>query len=235
MILHLCYKEMKMKLFTDSNLDQTKYRCLPGSIITLEGLIGAGKSTLGIALESYLKSIGLEAKFFPEYVCKPLLNQYIANMPKYAYPFQIIMLQKRFEIYHRAHEYSLTGGIAIVDRSLIGDYTFAKMQHDSGHISDSEMEVYLEIMRGEKTIEPTSIIYLDCKPDIAFNRMINRGIISEQNGYQLKYFIELNTAYQNTLEETAHNIIRIDWNEKRSTEDPRELSKPILDKIRDQL
>ena len=218
-----------MKLFTSVNPDQDKYRRLAGSIITLEGLIGVGKSTLGLLLEKYLNCIGINTKFFPEYICEPLLNQYIGNMDKYAYSFQIIMLQKRLDIYQRAHEYALGGGIAIVDRSLIGDYTFAKMQHKNGSISDSEMDVYTQIMKNEKTIEPTYILYLDCQPQTAFTRMISRGNQGEQDGYKLEYFEDLKRIYFEVIEDSDHTIHIIDWNQNQKVE--QDQVKYVLDQI----
>ena len=68
------------------------YRPLIGSSILLEGSIGVGKSTVGKSLEKFFKNIGLKARFYPEYVNEPLLNQYISDMNKYAYSFQLIML-----------------------------------------------------------------------------------------------------------------------------------------------
>ena len=219
-----------MKLFTNTNSEQTKYRCLIGSIIALEGLIGAGKSTLGLCLETYLKKIGINARFFPEYVCEPLLDQYIKNMSKYAYSFQIIMLQKRLEIYNQAHQFALAGGISIVDRSLIGDYTFAHMQHTNGYISNLEMNVYMQIMNKENLIEPSVVIYLKCDPQIAYQRMINRGNVGERNGYSLEYFQNLNESYQETIQGSSHTILTIDWNQSRETDS--KMATDILDSLR---
>ena len=230
MIDYFSLSFIKMKVFSITNLEQTKYRCLAGSIITLEGLIGVGKSTLGISLENYLNKIGIKARFFPEYLCEPLLKQYISDMKKYSYSFQIIMLQKRLEIYQKAHQYSLTGGIAIVDRSLIGDYTFAKMQNQAGFISSEEMEVYLSIMNQEITIEPTNIIFLDCLPEVAYQRMIGRGNQAEKKGYSIDYFEKLSEAYQKTLKKTFHKVTKIDWN--FPLENNEGISKIVLDKLK---
>ena len=220
-----------MKVFTQKNQAQTRYRCLIGSIVCIEGLIGVGKSTLGLSLEEYFNSIGIKCKFFPEYLCKPLLDQYISDMKKYAYPFQVIMLIQRLNIYNQAHAYSLSGGISIIDRSLMGDFTFAKMQRDNDNITQSEFETYARIMYSENTIEPNAILYLNCQPEVAFDRMMKRGISSEMNGYTLDYFKQLDNSYIKCINNCDHNIIKVDWNEDRDTQS-KTLAIEIIEQLR---
>ncbi len=218
-----------MKLFTKSNEVHNKYRSFFGSIIVLEGVIGVGKSTLGIALEKYFTQLGLSAKFYPEHVYHPLLEQYISDMKKYYYPFQLHMLENRMRIYKEAYQFSLTGGIAIVDRSIIGDLTFAQMQLKAGFIDQTEFEMIKRVMRDTKCPEPTVVLYLHCTPEVAFERMLKRGIESEKNGYTMEYFTKLNYNYENVIHECDHNILKIDWNtDKESQENASE----IVEKLR---
>ncbi len=221
-------------MFTDPNYHQGKYRMLVGHMIVIEGIIGVGKSTLGQSLERFLQSIGIKAKFFPEFMSKPLLDQYIEKMEKYAYPFQIIMLRERIHIYHQAHQFSLSGGISIIDRSVFGDYTFAKMQYQNGLISDDEFKIYSQILRDEKLIEPNIIVYLDVSPAVAFKRMLNRGIKSEKEGYTIDYFTKLHQCYYSTIEQVKCPIIKVDWSKDiQCQEDEQCLF--ILDQIKNRL
>ena len=83
-----------------------KYESLRYGIYTIEGIIGVGKTTLGKSLEKFLNERGIKTKFYPEYVNKDLLDQYIKNMKQYAYSFQLVMLFKRLEIYREAVRFS---------------------------------------------------------------------------------------------------------------------------------
>lgn len=134
-------------MFADRHSDFDKLKYLKGGIYTIEGIIGVGKTTLGRSAERYLNNIGLKEKFYPEYVNKELLAQYIGNMKRYAYSFQMIMLCKRIEIYREAERLAETGGVALIDRSIIGDMTFARMQKDNGNFTEDEWNIYLSLMK----------------------------------------------------------------------------------------
>ena len=188
-----------------------KYYKLRGMTIIIEGLIGTGKSTAGYSLTRWLNCNGIRAQYFPEYRNNRLLDQYIKNMPKYAYAFQIFMLQQRLHIYSEAKRFSELGGISIIDRSLLGDYTFAKMQKQKGYFTIDEWNVYISLMEHDSKIEPDIIMYLHCSPEISFNRMKLRGIKSEVGGYTIEYFNDLHKAYESTMAEITHEIHKVSW------------------------
>ena len=189
-----------------------KWNCLKGNIITLEGLIGVGKSTAGRSITNYLSGLGFDVVFFPEFMHKPLLEQYLQNMSKYAYSFQVIMVRERLRIYEKAQEVANRGGVAIVDRSLIGDIAFAVMQLQDEIISYSEFEVYISLISEAKITEPTVTLYLECGANEAFQRMVNRNHSKEVDSYQLEYFQKLERAYQETLKEATPPMVKVNWN-----------------------
>lgn len=43
------------------------------------------------------------------------------------------MLCKRIELYRTAERFAAIGGIALIDRRIIDDITFARMQRDNGN------------------------------------------------------------------------------------------------------
>ena len=199
-------------IYVNRNIDYKKYRKLRGTIYALEGSVGTGKSTMGRSIEKKLQDSGLKAKYYPEYRNNLLLNQYLKDMKRYAYSFQMFMLMKRLEIYRDAYKFSLKGGISIIDRSLLGDRTFARMLHIMGYITDEDWLVYNDVLLSEAYPEPDCIIYLDCKPEKSYSRMVSRGIESETTSYTLDYFKSLNDAYMESIEETSHSVRIIDWN-----------------------
>jgi deoxyadenosine/deoxycytidine kinase len=200
-------------MFASRHPQYDQYRPLIGGVFTIEGIIGVGKSTLGRSLEDHLNMIGLRAKFFPEYVNHELLEQYIGDMKKYAYAFQMIMLCKRIEIYREAERHAKKGGIALIDRSIIGDMTFARMQKDNGNFTQDEWEKYLSLMKSEIQLTPTASIYLRCTSQTSLDRVKLRGIVSEIGGYTTEYMEQLNAAYEKSIAE-CNNVrhVIIDWN-----------------------
>ena len=219
-------------VYNDFNANQVVNRSLRGSIIVIEGLIGAGKSTLGKGLAEYLNRIGIKARFFPEFVNHDLLGLYIGDMEKYAFPFQAIMVKERLAIYQKAAEYSATGGISIIDRSLIGDLTFAKMQKDKEFFTEKEWLTYNSLLKNDDNITPSILIYLECQPQKAFDRMKKRSHESEVDGYTLGYFEDLDKAYKETLnsEEVEEILCSIDWNVDRKITD--KVCTEVLTKVR---
>lgn len=200
-------------MFTSRHPLYEKYKSLKGGRFTIEGIIGVGKTTFGKSAEAFLNSIGLSAKFYPEYVNKDMLAQYIADMKKYAYAFQMVMLCKRIEIYREAERFAATGGIALIDRSLIGDMTFAKMQKDNGNFTEDEWRIYLSFIRQETQLTPTASLYLRCTPVTSMDRVAQRGIEAEVKGYTIGYMNQLHAAYEKSILECSNvKHIYLDWN-----------------------
>ena len=201
-------------MFASRNPSYDRFKSLRGSVFTLEGIIGVGKTTLGRSLEKYLDEIGISAKFFPEYVNKRLLGQYIGDMKRYAYSFQMIMLCKRIEIYRDAERFAATGGVAIIDRSIIGDKTFARMQKDNGNFTDDEWETYLSFIRQEIQLTPSASVFLRCTAKTSMDRVKQRGIEAEVNGYTSEYMDQLHAAYDVSIAECINvRHLIVEWND----------------------
>ena len=201
-------------MFVTRKPEYEKFKSLKGSVFTIEGIIGVGKTTLGKSLELYLNNIGLSAKFFPEYFNKKLLGQYIGNMKRYAYSFQMIMLCKRIEIYREAEKFAATGGIALIDRSIIGDMTFARMQKDNGNFTEDEWSTYLSLMNQEIQLTPTASVYLRCTAETSLRRVVKRGIEAEIKGYTPNYMQQLRDAYETSIHE-CNNVrhVCLEWDD----------------------
>lgn len=210
-----------------------KFQSLRASIIIVEGVIGVGKTTFGRSTAAFLSSLGFKAQFFPEFVNETLLKQYIGDMAKYAYSFQLFMLTKRLEIYKEAQRFADGGGIAVVDRSLPGDMAFAKMQHTNGNITDEEWKVYLSLAEQDSQLEPRAVIFLDCSPEKSLERTHNRGNKAETSGYTLDYMKQLSVAYKAVVEQLKCSLVRVDWNEDRNVTNNRLSNDDIVNILED--
>lgn len=222
-------------MFTPRHPLYNKYKSLIGGIYTLEGLIGVGKTRLGMSIVNFLNTIGLNAQFFPEYVNKDFLDEYINDMPRYSYAYQLMMLCKRIDIYKEAEQFSKLGGIAVIDRSLIGDMTFARMQKEKGFFTETNWKNYLSMAADEIQLAPTASVYLSCTTETSLGRVRKRGVEAEIKGYSPEYMDDLRSAYETSIAEctTVKHII-VDWNQNIPIVDgllTEECVRSILDRI----
>lgn len=213
---------------------------LRGSVIGVEGIIGAGKTTFSTSIVEYLKRLGLKVKLFREYINHTLLKQYIDDMKKYSYMYQIMIFMKRLETYKKALKYAQSGGVSIIDRTSIGDYAFALMQKEEGNISPKEWEIYNKVIKEESTIKPTLIVNLDVEPKVAFHRMTSRGKKEEVSGYTLKYFDSLKGSYVKTYSLLCSQkgyLITFDWKDspRRVVNTEGKLSDSVCERILDKI
>lgn len=219
-----------MTLFSIENATKNSDE-IHSPVIILEGNISSGKTTLGNRLVEYLNYNGYNARFFEEYRNDELLNQYIYDMKRYAFPFQLFMLRKRIQIYKEAYNFSDNGGISIIDRSIFGDYAFCKCQLKSGNITIEEFHEYESILKSEALIRPHLIVYLDCDTSTCSERIKKRGIKSEIDGYDEKYLHNIEENYKDVITEHIipfHKFIIIDNRKENKVENIVEIIKSSL-------
>lgn len=198
------------------------------SIICIDGVVGAGKTTLG---EMVAKEFALE--FFREPVDdNPLLDKFYYDQKRYSFPLQVYFLNKRFRMLKQASQ--LTG--CVMDRSIYGDVIFAKLLMLGGHMSSEEFALYEELLHNmlEHVSRPRLMVYLDITTDNAISRIKERGRDYEQivprdywealNHHYSVYFKHYNFSELLTID--ANNL---DW--RKSKED----LQYVLDLIDDKL
>lgn len=203
-------------------------------IVTIEGSVGVGKTTLG---KSLIRYINQHAEFEnQDYYAEPfnqqMLEQFLSDPKKYAYTFQLYMLNRRQTIYALAQ---VKNNDCIIDRSLAGDYVFANVQHKKGNITDSEFEVYQQIFDEFAPYKPDVIIFLKTSTEVAMSRIRSR----DRNGecvYTPEYIEELTREYEYTLKTQYPNtkIHYVDWSSPQELENgylPDEVCKNILTSI----
>lgn len=158
------------------------------NIICIEGVVGAGKTTLG---ELLAKELSIE--FFQEpYIDNPFLDKFYSNKERYSLLSQMYFLNKRIEIIEEASK--LNG--CIMDRSIYGDYLFAKMHLKNKFMTEDEFSLYHSFW--EKLISvrtnPILIIYLETSVENAMRKIKERGREFEL-GVEKEYWSSLNEEY----------------------------------------
>jgi deoxyadenosine/deoxycytidine kinase len=163
-------------------------------MIVIDGVVGAGKSTL--------MSILAEEKGYIPYeepvVNNPILDKFYGNRERYSFPLQIFFLNERFKLIKRASQQEK----AVLDRSIYGDIIFAKMLRDNREMTEEEFRIYLDLFRNmiEYCQPPKLMIYLEISPEEAMKRIAKRGRPYEQT-VEKEYWIKLNQNYREYFEQ----------------------------------
>ncbi|MGL5355420.1 MAG: deoxynucleoside kinase [Cetobacterium sp.] len=198
------------------------------NVICIEGVVGAGKTTLG---ELLAKELSIE--FFQEpYIDNPFLDKFYLNKERYSLLSQMYFLNKRVDIIEEASKFNG----CIMDRSIFGDFLFAKMHLKNGFMSKDEFSLYESFWK--KLISarenPLLIIYLETNVDNAIKKIEERGRDFEM-GVERGYWDSLNDEYSNFFSTYSDSVvlkINIDNMDIRDNENDRAL---FFEKVKSKL
>lgn len=204
-------------MLQDYSIYLYEFMFLMGSILSLNGKVSVGKSTLGAAMVLFLNAIGFEARFFPEDIDDDYLQMYLADKEKYAFGFQKDTLNRRMAIHREAEVFVSTVGeskkprVAVVDRDIYGDISFAKMQRTGGFFNELEWTIYKREIERAKLHRPTFMIHLLCDPATAVQRCLERGY-ADKNAYTEQDMVSLEEATVSVLDEYYPGpLLKLPW------------------------
>ncbi|WP_245711625.1 deoxynucleoside kinase [Gracilibacillus ureilyticus] len=158
-------------------------------MITIDGVVGAGKTTL---MDIIVKELGY-TPFEEPVVNNPILDKFYYDRERYSFPLQVFFLNERFNHIKNASKIPK----AVLDRSIYGDVIFAKMLKDGGEMSEEEFDIYLNLFKNmmEHCQPPTLMIYLEVSLEEAVRRINNRGRSYEMDT-EISYWERLNKEYE---------------------------------------
>jgi deoxyadenosine/deoxycytidine kinase len=163
-------------------------------IITLEGNIGAGKSTFLEKMRNYCRDRE-DILFLQEPVDiwgkvkqddKTILELFYEDQEKYSFPFQMLAYHTRYELLKDAMESAMNSvkvKTIIMERSLEADRNiFAKMLYDEGKIEECNYSIYrLMSDAGLKSLSADKIWWLNTDAEECARRIVKRGRTGEEN------------------------------------------------------
>lgn len=183
--------------------------------IVIDGIIGAGKSSVG----QYL-SHALQLPMFEELksdgsnlLAQRMLDRFYADQSRWSAIIQVMFLNDRFK---DIKTIEAQGNAAIIDRSIYGDEIFAKTIHDRGNMSDDEFTIYRDLLHNMlcHIKPPTLLVYIDVSVDTAMARINKRARSTEADAIPRDYMEDLRRNYEAWFE--AYHLspkIRIDLND----------------------
>lgn len=163
--------------------------------IAIAGNIGAGKSSL----LGFLTSTYDVAPFYEPNAANPYLEDFYADMKRWAFQSQMFFLSNKFRIHQQADRIP---GVVIQDRTIFEDAEiFATALHQMRKIDRRDWETYWAfyqtILRAIKP--PDLMIYLRCSIRTLRRRIRLRGRPMEQD-IPLSYLKRLDRLYEAWIE-----------------------------------
>lgn len=160
-------------------------------MIVIDGVVGAGKSTLAQKISDKLGIPIYEE--LQNQTTMNLLEEFYKDKKRWSFTLQIHFLNERFKMIKQIHK----NGGGILDRSIFGDRIFAQMLNEDGYMTNDEFDTYTTLLDNmlEHSKNPHFLIYIDCDIETAMSRIKKRGRDMEQS-VDRHYWSRLNEKYQ---------------------------------------
>jgi deoxyguanosine kinase len=176
--------------------------------ISIEGVIGVGKTTLARMLQSAFEA-NLLLEVFEE---NPFLSNFYANRAQYAFQTQMFFLLSRYRQQNqRVPELLETGNHLISDYTFDKDSLFARI-----NLQGDELEMYYKIHEAlaEKIPLPDLMVYLRADTNVLMQRIAMRDRPYERT-MERNYIHDLNLAYDDYFINHEHTskVLILDCNE----------------------
>lgn len=164
-------------------------------LISIEGNIGAGKSTILEHLEKHLTS-SLQAnkvlflkepldiwENFHDEAGNNILQKFYANQVRYAFTFQVMAFITRLSLLRQAIHNNPDVDIIIIERSLCADKNiFMNMLHADGIVEKIEFDIYNKwYAEYIEKYRVDAVIYMDSNPEVCSVRINRRNRNGEDN------------------------------------------------------
>ena len=222
-------------MFSDSDSEEEEYdEFFKPRIVSIEGNIGAGKTTLIRKLQEKYKHrtdiifleepLAIWETFQDPEDGSSILEKFYGNPSKYAFPFQILAFQSRYEMIHRIVQNakldkSCRIKTIVLERSLDADYhIFAKRLVADGVMEKIAFDIYFYTIR-ERLAEygSSGIIWLDVEPEECYRRVQGRGREGEE-GVTLGYLRGCEESHREWLSADLGFVLRLDGSASSSSD-----------------
>ena len=177
-------------------------------IVSVEGNIGSGKSSLLHNLKSHYQANSRiifvdepieEWNTIRDKENNTILQCFYRDPKEYAFSFQILTLTTRL-IQLKNHIEKYPEHIIISERSILSDALFAELMYKEGKITPIEYQIYCKQYEYFLTMMPDiHVVYLRCEPDECKKRIHKRARKGEE---------EISVQYLRDLHETHEKWIK---------------------------
>ncbi|HBH07645.1 MAG TPA: hypothetical protein DDX92_13690 [Flavobacteriales bacterium] len=160
--------------------------------IVIEGIIGAGKSTIAQNLARRLNA----TYYSEEFETNPCLKKFYSNPIRYARCTEDFFLNQRYEDLQRISKILKGGGKVIADFGFFKGMAFGMVNLSSADYHDFKKNYDRLIQTLPKA---GFTIFLDADPEWAIQNIVKRNRLMEQN-IELDYLISLTRSYRHIID-----------------------------------
>ena len=198
-------------------------------IISIEGNIGAGKTTILSKLQEHYADGDIVFLREPVDVWEKIsdaageniLQKFYRDPAKYAYPFQVVAFITRYSAIADAVRKYPNCRLIVCERSLDADYNiFAKMLADDGIIEDICFKIYTKIYQEFSDMFPVQgIVYVDADAEVCAERISRRARDGESE-IALDYLAKCKKYHDEWLlsENLGKSLLHLKTNEEATYE-----------------
>ena len=173
---------MQVKRSLESLIEQTEIRH-----IAIEGVIGAGKTSLARLLADRLNAKAV----FETFEENPFLGKFYEDQERYAFQTQIYFLLSRYKQQQELLQADLFHRFLITDYVFEKDKIFAYL-----NLEDDELKLYETVLGAieHKVPTPDLVVYIQCSVERLMDNIRKRGRPIEKSITE-QYIRDLNEAY----------------------------------------
>ena len=210
-----------MELHNDTQSVKSNEMTQPPKIISIEGNIGVGKSTLIDNLETYYKNENIENViilrepvdawnlFVDSKDNENILTKFYNDPKKFSFSFQILVLKTVLELLVQTIEKNPDCKLIICERSILSSrHVFTKMLYDSSQMNEMEYKIYESLFDewvNSSIFTPSKIVYLNITPEISYERIAKRSRVGE-NVIELDYIKCCGLYHQKWIDSLSENV-----------------------------
>jgi len=171
--------------------------------LAIAGNIGVGKSHLTAGLSEIL---GWDAYYEPV-IHNPYLEDFYADMRRWAFHLQIYFLSERFKAQKR-----MSAGTRsfIQDRTIYEDAeVFARVLHEQGDMTRVDFDNYKSLFDEMTDLlrPPDLVLYLTARPETLVRRIESRGRDCERT-IAIEYLARLQSAYDRWMSQPGRLVVK---------------------------
>jgi len=204
-------------------------------VVIVEGIIGAGKSSLTKELGAALGPNTL-VEMEPDEAgdANPYLADFYGDPKRWALVMQVHLLQARYRMHLQAQWHAMSGsGHSVLDRSYFGDTCFARLQLRNGSMTMREFNTYRNLYHTmtAHVLLPNVCVRLLVSPEVSRRRIESRMEQREgrkcEAGIDLQYLIDLDREISHmvaVLRSQGVTVIDMPWDVDRESAEQRKLA-----------
>lgn len=167
----------------------------------VEGNIGAGKSTFLKLIQTHLPQISVVFEplhnWQSQVYGQSILSNFYSDPQRWAYTMETLAMACRVQ--EHLKEQQNPNPFRLMERSIYsGHYVFATNDFHNGFLSELEWNIYLQwfdFLVGSQCKAPQGFIYLNVKPEVAYERIQKRNRSSEK-GISMQYIQQIHDCHE---------------------------------------